>query len=72
MGFQGDKHVLEGTTEDISGHFRHTQIQMTGKYEYIKNPKSCKSFFVPVILYLRVFPNKKDSKDEIKFEVVKF
>lgn len=70
MGFQGDKHVSEGTTEDISGHFRHTQIQMIGKY--IKSPKSCKSFFVPVILYLRVFPNKKDSKDEIKFEVVKF
>lgn len=72
MGFQGDKHALEGTTQDISGHFRHTQIQMTGKYEYIKSPKTYKSSFVPVIKNLRGFPNKKDSKDEIKFEVVKF
>lgn len=65
MGFQGERHGLEGTSEDISGHFRQVKVKTDSS-------KSCKSFCVPVISNIRVFPNKNYSKHKIKLKVVKF
>lgn len=45
MGFQGDSHGLEGTTEDISSHFRHVKVKTDSS-------KSYKSFYVPVISHI--------------------
>lgn len=34
MGFQGDSHGLEGTTEDISSHFRHVKVKTDSSTSY--------------------------------------
>ena len=69
MGGQGsDGRGLLTITEDISGHFSRAKIKLTGNIH--KKILKVLRILCPIILNLRVFPNKSDSKDEKKIRCI--